>query len=45
MTGWRHVHIGRSETDLPLRVVVTFVIPVGPAPTISAHNPGTCRDF
>jgi hypothetical protein len=40
-----NVHIGRSKTDLPVLVVVAFVIPVGAAPTISAHNPGTCRDF
>ena len=39
-----NVHIGRSKTDLPV-LVVAFVIPVGAAPTISAHNPGTCRDF
>ena len=43
--GGGNVHLGRSETDLPVRVVVTFVIPVGTAPTIGAHNPGTCRGF
>jgi quercetin dioxygenase-like cupin family protein len=43
--GGGNVHIGRNETDLPVRVVVTFVIPVGAAPTISAPNPGTCRGF
>jgi hypothetical protein len=42
--GGGNVHIGRNETDLPVRVVVTFVIPVG-GPTISAPNPGTCRGF
>jgi quercetin dioxygenase-like cupin family protein len=43
--GGGNVHIGRNETDRPVRVVVTFVIPVGAAPTISAPNPGTCRGF
>ena len=42
--GGGNVHIGRNETDQPVRVVVTFVIPVGAAPTISAPNPGTCED-
>jgi quercetin dioxygenase-like cupin family protein len=43
--GGGNVHIGRNETDLPVRVVVTFVIPVGAVPTISAPNAGTCRGF
>jgi quercetin dioxygenase-like cupin family protein len=42
--GGGNVHIGRNETDQPVRVVVTFVIPVGAAPTTSAPNPGTCKD-
>lgn len=43
--GGGNVHIGRNETDQPVRVLVTFVIPVGAAPTIPAPNPGTCRNF
>jgi quercetin dioxygenase-like cupin family protein len=42
--GGGNVHIGRNETDKLVRVVVTFVIPVGAAPTTSAPNPGTCTD-
>jgi quercetin dioxygenase-like cupin family protein len=42
--GGGNVHIGRNETDQPVRVVVTFVIPVGAAPITSAPNPGTCKD-
>jgi quercetin dioxygenase-like cupin family protein len=37
--GGGNVHIGRNETDQPVRVVVTFVIPVGAAPTTSAPQP------
>ena len=42
--GGGNVHIGRNETDQAVRVVVTFAIPVGAAPTTSVPNPGTCKD-
>ena len=41
--GGGNVHIGRNETRKPVRVLVTFVIPEGAAPTIDAPDPGTCH--
>jgi quercetin dioxygenase-like cupin family protein len=40
--GGGHVHIGRNETDQPVRVLVTFIIPEGTEPRIDADAPGNC---
>jgi quercetin dioxygenase-like cupin family protein len=41
--GGGHVHIGRNETGLPVKLLVTFIVPKGAAPTIDAPAPGNCR--
>jgi quercetin dioxygenase-like cupin family protein len=41
--GGGNVPFGRNETRKPVRVLVTFVIPEGAAPTIDAPDPGTCH--
>lgn len=40
--GGGNVHIGRNETDKPVRVLVTFVLPKGAPTTIDAPDPGHC---
>ena len=40
--GGGNVHIGRNETDQPVRVLVTFVLPKGAPTTIDAPDPGHC---
>jgi quercetin dioxygenase-like cupin family protein len=41
--GGGHVHIGRNETRHPVKLLVTFIVPKGAAPTIDAPRPGNCR--
>jgi quercetin dioxygenase-like cupin family protein len=41
--GGGNVHIGRNETDQPVRVLVTFVLPKSAPTTVDAPDPGTCR--
>ena len=40
--GGGHVHIGRNETRRPVKLLVTFIVPKGAAPTIDAPDPGNC---
>ena len=40
--GGGHVHIGRNETSQPVKLLVTFIVPKGAAPTIDAPDPGNC---
>ena len=41
--GGGNVHIGSNDTDQPVRVVVTFVIPVGAAPPPAPPTPAPAR--
>lgn len=41
--GGDHVHLGRNETDRPVRLVVTFIVPRGANTFIDADDPGTCK--
>jgi quercetin dioxygenase-like cupin family protein len=41
--GGGHVHIGRNETTASVRLLVTFIVPIGATPTIDAPDPGNCQ--
>jgi quercetin dioxygenase-like cupin family protein len=40
--GGGHVHIGRNEGAVTVRLLVTFIVPVGAAPRIDVPDPGNC---
>ena len=41
--GGGHVHIGRNETNQPVKLLVTFILPEGvTTPRIDADAPGNC---
>jgi len=42
--GGGHFHIGRNETNATVKLLVTFIVPVGAAPRIDVPDPGNC-DF
>ena len=42
--GGGHVHIGRNEGTVTVKLLVTFIVPVGAAPRIDVPDPGNC-DF
>ena len=41
--GGDHVHIARNETDEPVTLLVTFIIPEGEMTFIDASDPGNCQ--
>jgi quercetin dioxygenase-like cupin family protein len=41
--GGGHVHIGRNEGTVPVKLLVTFIVPIGAAPTIDVPDPGNCH--
>jgi hypothetical protein len=40
--GGGHVHIGRNEGTVTVKLLVTFIVPVGAAPRIDVPDPGNC---
>jgi hypothetical protein len=40
--GGGHVHIGRNEGTVTVKLLVTFIVPVGAAPRIDVPAPGNC---
>jgi hypothetical protein len=42
--GHGHVHHGSNQTDDPVELVATYLIPKGTTPRIDADEPAACAD-